>query len=57
MKFLGALNDGDSVEFDVETNEYKKFHAAGFIRNIKLEEQGVGTLMRTRYSFQLQYAH
>ena len=52
---LGGVNEGDAVEFDVETKDFKRFHGAGEIKSLNTEERGVGGLMRIKYIIGIQY--
>jgi hypothetical protein len=54
---LNSLKDGDTVEFDVQTNSYKQHHGAAYIRGLKVEQRPAGTLTKLAYSFMLEYIH
>ncbi len=56
-RILQSLHDGETVEFDVEDRDYHPFHGAGRITRVERNEEGVGTLMRIRFSIAIQYVH
>lgn len=56
-EIMEPLHEGDVVEFDVEDNDYHRFHGAGRINKTERNEEGVGSLMRIRFSIAIQYAH
>ncbi len=57
-ELLNSLSEDEAVEIEAEDADFHTLHGAGFIRNIKKEENDVtDKLRRLRYSFALQYAH
>lgn len=52
---LAGFNEGDTVEFDVETKEGKHLHGAGEVQSLNTEEEGVGGLMRIKYIIGIHY--
>ncbi len=52
---LAPIKEGDTVEFDVEDNQFHRLHGVGEIQLLKTEEEGVGGLMRIKYTIAIQY--
>jgi len=55
VTILGGINQGDTVEFDAENDESRRLNGAGEIKLLKTEEEGVGGLMRIKYTIVIQY--
>ena len=52
---LAGFKEGDVVEFDVKDKEFHRFHGAGKVKLLKTEEEGVGGLMRIKFTIAIDY--